>query len=271
MNKILLTALLGFTMATHANAQEVEYGTPQPIYEETTIGNKNIRFGLFIAPGFSWMKPTSSKSDDKLYSIGSGGSKAIFAWGLMMDYYFAENYGIATGFTVTGAGGTINSAINLNANNAPAATDKYVQTTDLDYKLRFLEIPFALKLRSDRLNATGIRLFGQIGITAAACIGKKADYEVTYNDGINGLKTVSGQDEKLTGTTIAPVMLQLNIGGGIEYPITRKLSFYSGIFFNNGFLPDATYPKNLKLDYAGKFDDGNIRMNSVTLRLGLFF
>lgn len=266
MRKFFLAALLALASG-QVLAQQYEYGTPVPVRGGD---DRPTRFGLFIAPNISWMKPTSNKSNDKLYLIDAGGSKVGFSWGLMIDYFFAENYGIATGFSITSTGGKINTQFNPNLANPPADTNLVTSTT-FDYKLRFLEVPFALKLRSDELEPGGTRLFGQLGLTAAACIGKKASYDVTYYDAVGVSRTVQGENEKLTGTSISPVMLQLNLGGGIEYPITQKLSFYAGIFFNNGFVPDATFPKQFDLDYTGKFDDGNVRLNNVCIRLGLFF
>ena len=70
-------------------------------------------------------------------------------------------------------------------------------------------------------------------------------------------------------------MLQMNIGAGAEYPISNKLTAYAGLFFNNGFTPDATAPQKYdseKLGYGkGEFKDGNTRLNNFALRIGLFF
>jgi hypothetical protein len=85
------------------------------------------------------------------------------------------------------------------------------------------------------------------------------------------VKTAYGDREKLKGLGIAPVLLQMNIGGGIEIPVTDKMSIYTGLFFNNGFVPDVTNPKELDLDYKGRFSDGNVRLNNIALRLGMFF
>ena len=69
-------------------------------------------------------------------------------------------------------------------------------------------------------------------------------------------------------------MFQMNIGAGAEYPLNNKLRAYAGIFFNNGFAPDATNPQDFdedKLGYKGDFRDANTRLNNFALRLGLFF
>jgi len=270
MKKVLLIALLSAASIV-ANAQRYEYGPPQPMDgPEGDIGR--LRFGVFLAPTVSWLKPTANKSDDKLYIVNSEGSKAGFSWGLMMDYYFEPNYGIATGFSITSGGGKISTR--LNPNVTPPYADNIVESTYFDYKLQYFDIPFALKLRTDELPG-GIRLVGQLGISASFAVSKRADYEVTYTDidasGNTVEKTVKADKEKIEGTGITPVLMQLNIGAGVEYPITEKLSLYGSLFFNNGFAPDVTSPKDLDLDYKGKFSDGNTRLNNIALRIGIFF
>ncbi len=268
MKKILL-AFIGCALGLSSFAQKYEYGDP---VEVKTQSGGVLRFGVFIAPTMTWMKPTSGKSDDKLYLVNSEGSKAGFNWGLMADYFFSENYGISTGFKVNNCGGRITSTLNPNA--TPPVMTNLVKEAYFDYKLQYLELPFGIKLLSDQLPG-GFRLFGDIGVAVSINVGKKADYEVTYTDvntsGVTTDYTVSSEKEKIQGTGITPVLLNLNVGGGIEYALTSKLSLYTGIFFNNGFAPDVTNPKEYDLDYKGKFDDATNRLNNVALRIGLFF
>lgn len=271
MKRLILLALATVSLVHGVSAQDYEYEDVNP-RNSRGIDNRNLRFGIFLAPNLSWMKPTASKSDDGLYIVDNAGSRIGFAWGLLMDYYFAENYGIATGFRLNTTGGRINTVFNTNnASQTPQQQSNTVTQADFAYKLQYLEIPFNLKLRSDGLSQ-GVRVFGQIGLSAGINISKKASYDVTYYDNATTLRVASGDNEKLRGgLSVTPVILQLNLGGGMEYPITEKLSLYTGLFFNNGFAPDATNPKELKMDYTGRFSDGNIRLNNVSLQLGLLF
>lgn len=229
---------------------------------------KKVKFGVYFAPNISWMKPTASKSDDGNYRIQSGGSKAGYTWGLILDYFFADNYGISTGFQVNTSGGRIQA--NHIGSSVPVASTVYL--ADFKYTVQYLELPFHLKFRTDEISTSRIKAFGQLGLTAGANIGKKATYNVTYTDQHATLQYASGSKERLKGgLTMAPVMLQLNIGAGVERAISDKLTAYAGIFFNNGLLPDATNPKEFNLDYMGQFDDGKVRLNNVALRIGIFF
>lgn len=270
MKKLIFIAICGIGLASNVYGQKYEYGPEQPMRGGAEL--KKARFGLFVAPNISWMKPTANKSDDKLYLVDNPGNKIGFSWGLMIDYFFSDNYGIATGFQLTSTGGKMN--VERNPNVAAPAAANIVQSANFDYKLQYLEIPFGLKLLSDELSS-GIRVYGQVGVCAGIGISKKANYDVTYSDtnsaGATVSKTVAGEDEKIQGTGISPVMLHMNLGAGIEYPISAKMSFTAGIYFNNGFVPDVTNPKEFDLDYKGKFSDGNTRLNSVGLRIGIFF
>lgn len=271
--KYLLTILFTLTTTTAALAQ---YTYGEPIATENGPSNiKKTRFGLFLAPNSSWLKPTSSKSNDGVYEVSSSGSIIGFTWGLMVDHFFAENYGITTGIQLNTTGGNINATyLNTTGAAVPVGT---VKAADIDYRLQYLEIPFGLKLMSDNLSS-GVRVFGNVGITAGINISKKGNYEITYTDTSSNTTTgmqdvvLTGDNEKLRGgLSVTPILFQMNLGGGIEYQATDKMSIYAGLFFNNGFAPDVTNPKELNLNYKGRFSDGNVRLNNIALKIGIFF
>jgi hypothetical protein len=230
------------------------------------IDSKKLRFGAYIAPTLSWMRPTTSKSNDGVFAATNEGSKLGFTYGLMAEYHFADNYALATGLQINMTGGKIRSE-RVNGNTTEAAQ---VNTAMFNYNLNYLEIPVALKMRTDLIS--GFRFFGQLGLTTGFNIAKKATYEVHYTDREGKPMISAGEKEKVKGTlAIAPVMFQMNIGAGAEYPLNEKLCAYAGIFFNNGFAPDATNPNKYDMPYKLSFKDGNTRLNNFALRLGIFF
>lgn len=239
------------------------------------INVSKLRFGAFLAPTISWMRPTAATDDENQFNVSNGGSKIGFTYGLMGEYFFATNYGIVTGIQINQTGGNI-IATNKNQSPTPSTSDQ-VLSADFNYRLQYLQVPIALKLRTDDIS--GFRFFGQLGASVGFNIGKKADYDVKYYQnagGIGAIRDTSGTKIKLSGKVgnIAPVMFEMNIGAGAEYPINNKLTAYVGLFFNNGFAPDATKPNlfdEAKLGYAGEFRDANTRLNNFALRLGLFF
>ncbi|HXS38423.1 MAG TPA: outer membrane beta-barrel protein [Flavipsychrobacter sp.] len=277
MKKLFILLTIGICISQITYAQKYDYDETQPVERPYAphppgIDVNRVRFGAFISPDISWMHPTASQSDDGHYFVSNKGSKIGYNWGLMAEYFFAPNYGIATGFDLATNGGKIESTLNTAKvdRNAPNT----VLSSDFNYKLQFLEIPFNLKLRSDPLGdpVHGVRIFGQIGLTTDINISRKATFDITYNDQNGNSATLQGSNVKLQGVlAVPPIMLQMNVGAGIEYPIAQKLLFYTGLFFNNGFLPSAVSPQNFEMGYAGSFTNGNVRLNNFALRVGLFF
>lgn len=265
-----LLIVMGFSVCSYSATAQYTYGEP---IETRSTELRKTRFGLFIAPNNAWMKPTASKSNDGLYIVTSEGSKIGYSWGLMIDHFFAENYGIATGVQLTTSGGKILAEYDASKLPTPAPKN-VVKSASFDYRLQYFEVPFGLKLMSDDLGG-GVRIFGNLGITAAINISKKATYTVTYTDTASGKTvdmTATGENEKLrNGVSIIPILFQMNLGGGMEYRLTDKMSLYMGLFFNNGFAPDVTSPKDINMGYKGTFTDGNIRLNNIALKVGLFF
>lgn len=230
----------------------------------SSVDSKKFRFGVFLAPTIAWMRPTTDITDDKQFKPENNGSKVGFNYGLMAEYQFQDNYAIVTGLQINMAGGKILT------NYAGTETSNVVKSADYNYRLNYLEIPLGLKLRTDPIS--GFRFFGQLGITTGVNIAKKAGYDVTYLDEAGTEKSISGTNEKIKGTlAIAPVMFTMNIGGGAEYLINDKLAAYFGLFFNNGFAPDATNPNRYSLPNNLGFRDGNTRLNNFAIRVGLFF
>jgi hypothetical protein len=274
MKKLTLLFLAAFVFLQTAQAQ---YEGPGPVtprrHGVPRGGSTPWRFGVFLAPTVSWMKPTNSKSNDGMHRVYNDGSKVGFTWGLMADYYISYNYAIETGFQLNNGGGLISTE---HVTNLIPSTGAYISSTNYDYSLQYLEVPFNLKLVSDPIGG-GLTLFGQLGVSGGINLSKKATYSVTYVDDSDNAVTLSGEKERIEGSlAVSPILFSLNVGGGLEYPVSERLSFYLGLFFNNGFAPDVTNPANYLLDYtnattAPEFRDGNTRLNNFAVRLGMFF
>lgn len=91
--KLLLTSGLLLLTAQSLFAQQgYQYN-----HSSSNIDSKQIRFGVFVAPTLSWMKPTTDKTSDGMYAPKNNGSKIGFTYGLMAEYQFADNYSFVTG------------------------------------------------------------------------------------------------------------------------------------------------------------------------------
>lgn len=235
--------------------------------KDSKLDTRKLKIGIFVAPTLSWMHPTTSVSDAPVYSTESQGSKLGFIYGLMFDYNFAPNYAIVTGLQVNLTGGKILATKQDINPSSPEVTK-----ADFSYNLNYLEIPLAIKLKSNTVS--GFQFFGQAGISLGFNIAKKANYTVDYSDGKGNNQTATGNKEKIKGTlAIAPVMLAMELGLGTEYALSSNMKAYVGVFFHNGFLPDATKPENYEMSKFNNltFKDGNVRLNNLSLRLGVYF
>lgn len=220
-----------------------------------------IRFGVYVAPTLSFMRPSAAK--DGVKTQENGGNKIGFTYGLMGDFNFTENYAIATGVQVNSAGGKINTT------NTAAANNEALKTS-FTYTLQYLEIPVGLKLKTDPMGK--FKIFGQAGLSIGFNISKKATYEVLQKRATSDTTYKADEKEKITGGigNIAPIMFQMNVGAGVEYTIGKKLDAYVGLFFNNGFAPNITDPTKYT-NTPATFTDGNTRLNNFALRLGFYF
>lgn len=194
-----------------------------------------FRLGLAAYPTIGWVKPQTGKSN---------GANLGFAYGLMGDFNFAENYSFATGLTIT----TINGK-STEINPSPYATSTSNPTAyDLKYKLQYLEIPLTLKLKTEKIGL--IRWYGQFGLSNDFNIGARQDVQL---DGKNIVDNLSIKKD------INFYRAGLIIGGGLEYDVARSTSVTTGLTFNNGFT-----------DISGD-NNRSVRNHYVAINFGVFF
>ena len=114
--------------------------------------------------------------------------------------------------------------------------------------LQYLEIPFALKLKTDNIN--GIKYWGQFGTYLGANLGAR----------MSGI--VDGKAyEKYTPAKVIPINMGLDLGAGIEYPFNSKTYGSVGFGYHNGFV-NVT-----KSDWNA----GKIVLNGFFLRTAVYF
>lgn len=193
----------------------------------------------FIAsPQLSWLS-----SDSK--EVSNESSKMGFGYGVECDIFLgSDSYAITTGMTI----GTSGGSLVYNPGKDFEFSGKILESgTKVDYHLKNIEIPFAMKMRTRDFNRS--RFFAQFGFTNWLNIKAKA----TSSD--NAFSEESISDE------IVFYNLGLNIGAGIEYDLGGKNSLTGGIVFSNGFLDTTT---NSTVN-----DDTALRV--LRLRLGFVF
>lgn len=203
------------------------------------IRENRVRLGFKLDPTVFWLQPQES-------GIDRNSSRAGVSFGIMADFLLDETgrYAIASGLQVSTTGSTLKYEANK-------GLEEYKQIpAEYKLKLTYVEIPFALKLKTDTDN--GLGLWGQFGTYLGFPVRGRAD-----------VISLQANDDKVNVLrNITPINVGMLIGAGVEYPLGDRLTGMVGLSYRNGFI-DVT--RN------GKWDDGKVNMNSFALNLGLFF
>jgi len=177
---------------------------------------KPFVFGFKAGPNLGWMKP-----DTKGYE--STGIKPGFTWGFIADFYLMENYGIATGFDVV----FLNGGLEM-PHMTTSGGDTMTGVLKRDYKLKYIQIPVTLKMKTNELGK--FKIFGQIGLGTNFLIGAKADDEFT-----SGSSTREETDKDIY-EDITFMRESLILGAGVEFSLGGSTSLFAAFMFNNGFM-----------------------------------
>lgn len=201
MKKLLLAAI--FTLSTAM------------LFAQDTY--KGFKLGITAHPNFGWIK-----SD--IDGIKSNGLRAGFSYGLVGDFYFADNYAFTTGLKLTTINGQTENEGGINNGR------------QVIYKLQYLEVPAKIKLVTSDMN--GLRFYGEFGLGNAFNVGAKREIK---DAGV----TTTEKDE------ISFYRASLIIGGGTQFYIGEKTAVDVGLSFNNGFTDIQKGSGTLKSSYLG--------------------
>lgn len=186
---------------------------------------KPFKFGFKLSPAISWLSP-----DAKNYE--GNGSDFTFSWGLIADITLMENYYLATGFNVSYFSGKLKYPEIATLETAGVPMD-YTGEMQRNYHLRYIEVPMALKMKTNEL-AKNLKFFGQIGINTGFNIRAKSNDEFNGTNPITG-KYSYGENKVDIKEETTLVKASLLVGAGTEYVIDESVSVVMGINFNNGF------------------------------------
>jgi len=207
---------------------------------------KPFVFGFKAGPTLGWMKPDAKGYD-------SDGLKPGFTWSFIADFFLMENYGIATGFDVV----FLNGGINM-PHQVLDGSDVISGTLNRKYKLKYIQIPVTLKLRTKELGK--FRIFGQIGLGTNFLIGAKADDEFTPDVGNSVSEEVDIYDD------IMFMRESLILGAGVEFLLGGSTNLTAGFVFNNGFM-DILKGKNS----VDPTINNKANANYLALEIGIVF
>jgi hypothetical protein len=203
------------------------------------FSQKHLRLSFSGSPSVDWMSTNNPVAEREKLILG-------YDFGITGDLYFseAERYSLLTGIQISNIGGEISyrtsSAFQFSGKTLPPLTK-------IKYQLRYVEIPVAIKLKTDQFRRT--RYWGQFGVSTMLNIESKG----TSNDGT--LNKTNINDE------INLFNLAMNVGAGFDFDLGGNNSVTAGLIFQNGLIDVTT---------NNAFNDKTIT-NSLKLKVGLIF
>jgi hypothetical protein len=207
--------------------------------------DKNMKFGLRVAPFLNTYKPDNAKD------IETAGAKGSFSWGAAAEFNLGENASIVTGLDVIYSGGKYSyldtvgyffhddEIIEVDKDGAfdPAITDSTTLANLNVYKLNtrsvkanYINIPFHLKFKTNEIGY--LTYFGQFGLNTAFNTNALSTDAVTDLDHPEDNYELQELD---VDSELQPITFALHVQIGAEYNLSGSTSLVFGLFFNNGF------------------------------------
>ncbi|MBF9221837.1 porin family protein [Hymenobacter ruricola] len=225
MKKIVLAALALFASVGTASAQ--------------------VEIGLKVSPSITSLRAESTSAN----SFKSDGSQLGFGGGLVVDYFFGENYAFSTGLWLTGKGGTI-SYTDISG-NTPLAVKPKIST-------QYLELPVTIKLFTNEI-APATRLYFQVGPTLNVPIGTRINGDKFFTDPATG-------KENKASEYIYFIDADIMAGAGVEYQLGKSTKLFAGLSYHRGLVDIDHYFESNR-----GFKDVTIKNSSFGLDVGIKF
>jgi opacity protein-like surface antigen len=223
--------------------------------------DNSVRFGIKLSPNLAWLRPDTR-------GLNSNGSVFGYTFGLMSEFPIGprDNYAFATGLMLTTVGGGYTWDYEyVDFNNLAAG--KVTRPLSVDMSLRYVELPLAIKMRTDEIGY--MRYYGQIGVGLGFNIRSRVDLEEpvlegALNDGtpiVRAFRLLENEDFKDNTNLLRAALV---VGAGVEYNFSGNTALVAGITFNNGFTNVIS-----DVQYNGR--NAKVNNNFLELTLGVFF
>jgi|GEM_PF-845448 len=226
-----------------------------------TIGaaSAQVEIGLKVSPSITYLRtdaPADNEFKDESSQLGIGG-------GLVVDYFFGENYAFSTGLQLTGKGGSYSYMYPdpLNASNK-------LSGGTVKLSAQYLELPLSVKLFTNEI-APDMRLYFQVGGSVAVPIGARIDGEKRYKDYTTTSFFTSGQPQETTALShVFFIDANALAGLGIEFQMAKSTKVFGGFSYHRGLINLDSYYED---EREPNLKDVSIKNNVFALDLGLKF
>lgn len=214
-----------------------------------------VEIGLKISPAITSLRADSPSGTGIGANFTTAGSKLSFGGGLVVDYFFGENYAFSTGLWLTGKGGTISYNETKNSTGGGSGLNF---TNSLKISTQYLELPLSVKLFTNEI-ATATRLYFQVGGSLNVPIGTRVNGEKFYTDPSNNASVKAGD-------YIYFFDADALVGAGAEYTLGQSTKLFAGLGYHRGLVDIDHYFESQR-----KFSDVTIKNSSFGLDLGIKF
>lgn len=215
-----------------------------------TIHTASAQFeiGLKVSPSVTSLRAESPAD----HAFTSDGSQFGFGGGLVVDYFFGENYAFSTGLLLSGKGGSISyKDVASGTSGQPLAVKQKFNT-------QYLEIPLTVKLFTNEI-APATRLYFQVGGSLNVPIGTRINDGKFYTDpATNTENKASDYVYFFDADALA--------GFGAEYQLAKSTKVFAGISYHRGLVNIDHYFESTR-----GFKDVTIKNSSFGLDLGIKF
>ncbi len=251
------------------------------IFLQTLMFSQDFRFGFQVSPNRTWI----NSSDNTINAVGGNTGLKL---GVVGEYYFDERYAITAGlgfaFNQGGTlkhdtGGNLFSESDLSNPNLNMGDKPLPDGVELTYKIQYVEIPVALKMRTDEMGY--FRYFAEIPIFPTAIRTQaRGNIKGVDSQGIS----IKSEDLDIN-KDVTLFSFSWGIGAGVEYSISSNTALVAGLYFQNqliDFTDNSATKATELLDDMGTDDlsddmwktepeDASSKIGAITLRLGVLF
>ena len=220
--------------------------------------NTGLEIGLKVSPSISTNRVVAPST----FNMEKYGSKPRFGIGLVLDYFFSENYAFSTGLEYTMKGAAVKySQLSSNTNGNAPRTITNTRPVD-EFNVQYLQIPVGFKLYTNEVT-TDMRVYFQLGTSLNARISGNLNGDKFYKD------EFSGEDVKAY-KRFNIFEADAVIGSGIELQLGSNTKVFGGLSYHRGLTDIDNYYEDYYKDFSNSKDIA-IKTGTIALDLGLKF
>ena len=219
--------------------------------------NTGLEIGLKVSPSISTNRIVAPGQ----FGFEDEGATVRFGGGLVLDYFFSENYAFSTGLEYAMKGSGVSYfQLSSNVNDNAPRTITNSRVTD-EFNVQYLQIPIGFKLFTNEV-ATDTRVFFQLGTSLNGRISGTLNNDKFYKDD-------SGNDIKAY-KRFNVFEADAVIGAGVEFQLGTNTKVFGGFSYHRGLTDIDNYYEDYYKDFSNSKDIA-IKNNSFALDLGLKF